>query len=156
MHKLVAVNSQMPSGRHAQTSVQSRGSTWFQSDLGEELDVEQLSQLSDLDPTGAKGVVNDVLVMLMESLDPTLVRLERHKASGDAVGLRFEAHKLQSASGQLGALRLSEACRAVSAHVAARADAASSRSDLVLDALVDAMSYETVRLERRLRRLLNA
>jgi len=134
--------------------IHSLGATWTQDDLGDELEVGPVSVIGELDPTGAGGTVHEVMVMLLQSLEPLLTSLERYRDSGNAVGIRFEAHKHQSATAQLGATRMSESCRAISAYFAAGGSLESAGSlDPVLGRLVDDMVVEIVRLQRRLRTL---
>jgi HPt (histidine-containing phosphotransfer) domain-containing protein len=142
----------------ADSVVHRPGSSWSRFDLGYDLDVSTLSVIAELDPTGAHGVVEDVLRMFQESLDPMLVRLEQLRAAGSTTGIRFEAHKLYSAAGQIGALRLAAACAAITRHgrVTGQSapDGAPGAVDEVLDALLHELVSETIRVHRKLRRLL--
>jgi HPt (histidine-containing phosphotransfer) domain-containing protein len=68
--------------------------------------------------------------------------------------LLFAAHQLKGASAQIGALRLASACEAIEQHVASR-PARSADLDEMLRALVDVQIAEIVRIQRRLRALLD-
>ena len=134
----------------------SPGSAWSQEDLGEEFDVARLSVIGELDPTGRDGVLKEVLDLLMSSLDPLLVRLEKHRAAGHPAGIRFEAHKLHSAAAQLGAMRLSRAAKAVSTYFDAGGSTRPGQIDPHLGMLIDTVTVETIRVQRRLSRLLGS
>ena len=136
------------------------GSAWSQFDLGTDFDAGTLSVIAELDPQGTQGVVRQVLAMFRESLEPTLQLFEQLRASHSIDGLRFQAHKLYSAAGQVGALRLAQACRQISAYFAApdrrdveRVDDPVSRAEL--EALLDDLEHEIVRVQRRLRAMLD-
>lgn len=133
--------------------IHSLGSTWSQSDLGEDLDLAPLSVIGELDPSGNEGTVNDILKMLLASLEPMLAKVEAHRVGNSPEGIKFEAHKLQSASGQIGAMRLSAACNAISRYFSAGGSLAPGPIDGVLGGLVDTLVSETVRVQRRLRTL---
>jgi hypothetical protein len=135
------------------TVIHSLGATWSQDDLGEDFELAPLSVIGELDPTGRVGTVNEILKMLMVSLEPMLAKVEAHRAAGSPAGIRFEAHKLQSASGQIGAMRLSAACAAIARYFSAGGSVAPGpvRGDLA--DLVDALVTEAVRVQRRLQRL---
>ncbi len=135
------------------TVIHSLGATWSQDDLGEDFELAPLSVIGELDPTGRVGTINDILKMLMESLDPLLAKVEAHRAAGSPAGIKFEAHKLQSASGQIGAMRLSAACSAISRYFSAGGSVAPGPVNGVLGALVDSLVSEAVRVQRRLQRL---
>ena len=132
----------------------SPGATWTQDDLGDDLAVGPLSVIGELDPTGAQGTLKEVLAMFMESLDPMLTDVEHHRAHGYATGIRFQAHKLQSASAQIGATRLAASTRAITAYFASGGSLATGPLDPALSALVDSLVAETIRLQRRLHHLL--
>ena len=134
----------------------SPGSAWSQEDLGEEFDVARLSVIGELDPTGRDGVLKEVLDLLMSSLDPLLVRLEKHRSAGNSAGIRFEAHKLHSAAAQLGAMRLSRAAKAISAYFDTGGSTRPGLIDAQLEALIDTVTIVTVRVQRRLSRLLGS
>ena len=136
------------------TVIHSLGSTWSQLDLGEAFDVDTLAMLSDLDPTGARGVVSEVLTLLDVSLEPMLERLERFRNAGAIADIRFEAHKMKSAAAQLGALRLAAACSDVLKRIAAGPPFREDLRGGDLAALLDAVVTETIRVQRQLRRLL--
>jgi HPt (histidine-containing phosphotransfer) domain-containing protein len=135
------------------TVIHSLGSTWSQSDLGEDFELAPLSVIGELDPSGDEGAVNDILKMLLKSLDPMLAKVEAHRAAGSPEGIKFEAHKLQSASGQIGAMRLSAACAAISRYFSAGGSLAPGPIKGALGDLVDSLVSEAVRVQRRLRKL---
>ncbi len=133
------------------TVFHAHASVWHQSELGSAFEIGALSVIGELDPTGERGVLKEVLWMFRESLDPFLALLERHRAHGSSSGIKFEAHKLSSAAAQVGALRLAAACRGITAHFdSGEFHAAPER----LDGLVDDLVTETVRVQRQLRQLL--
>ena len=128
---------------------------WGQAELGEAFDVTTLSVIGELDPTGANGVVREVLAMFQHSLETALESIEHDiRAPGGARRLRFAAHKLKSAAGQLGALRLAAACGAVEKHLSAHPER-SPQLDVDLRRLVDVEMAEIIRVQRRLRALLD-
>ena len=128
---------------------------WSQAQLGEAFDVTTLSVIGELDPTGANGVVREVLALFQDSLETALDSIERDmRAPGGAKRLRFAAHKLKSAAGQLGALRLAAACAAVEKHLTKNPQR-SPQLDGDLRLLVDVEMTEIVRVQRRLRALLD-
>jgi HPt (histidine-containing phosphotransfer) domain-containing protein len=129
---------------------------WSQADLGDAFDVSTLSVLADLDPTGARGVVREVLELFARSLEPELDRLERHLLTPNSEEqILFEVHRMGSAAAQIGALRLAAACRDIEVHVKSRPDSAIS-PDTRLMQLVEMLLAEIVRVQRRLRKLLQA
>jgi HPt (histidine-containing phosphotransfer) domain-containing protein len=130
------------------------GSTWSQAELGDAFDIQALSVIGDLDPTGVRGVVKEVLSLFQNSLEPLLAKLEQLRAADSAAGILFEAHKLKSAAGQIGAMRLSAACAAITKHFNGRTPNKSDSIDRRLDALADIVVAETIRVQRELRRLL--
>ena len=127
---------------------------WSQSELGEAFDVSTLSVIGDLDPTGANGVVRDVLAMFLDSLDPVLESIESDiRSPGSAERLRFGVHKLKSAAAQMGALRLASACESVERHLLSHPERA-PHLDADLRLLVGTEMAEIIRVQRRLRTLL--
>jgi HPt (histidine-containing phosphotransfer) domain-containing protein len=138
-----------------QTVRHSLDGAWGQTELGEAFDVTTLSVIGELDPTGANGVVREVLALFQDSLETALDSIERDlRAPAGAKRLRFAAHKLKSAAGQLGALRLAAACAAVEKQLTANPER-SPRLDLDLRLLVDVEVTEIIRVQRRLRALLD-
>jgi len=96
-------------------------------------------------------VLKEILGMFETSLEPLIALLEQHRAHGCSTGIKFEAHKLGSAAAQMGAMRLSKACRAISRYF----DSGEFRTAPAgLDALVDDVMTETVRVQRKLHQLL--
>lgn len=130
------------------------GFAWSQFDLGVDLDAGALSVIAELDPTGANGVVADVLAMFQESLEPLLSQLDRVRADKSPNGLRFEAHKLYSASAQVGALRVSRACAALTRHFHSEPWTDDKAFDAECDVLYQELIVEIVRVQRKLRQLL--
>jgi HPt (histidine-containing phosphotransfer) domain-containing protein len=128
--------------------------SWSQFDLGSDFDVATLSVVATLDPTGANGVVEDVLRMFQASLEPLLVRLERHRATESMSDIRFEAHKLYSAAGQLGAVRLTRACNAVLDRFHEEGRRAPEIMDTEFDSLLIQLIGEIIRVQRKLAQLL--
>ena len=98
--------------------------------------------------------------MFLDSLEPMLVAVERQRAAGSVAGIRFEAHKLKSSASQVGALRLSDACAEIMKRFGgdglANVDYKKQSEPLgaELDLLVDNLISETIRVQRKLRRLL--
>ena len=128
---------------------------WSQAELGAAFDVTTLSVIGELDPTGANGVVREVLAMFRDSLEPTLASIEA--ALGDPEGTKrilFAAHQLKGASAQIGALRLAAACDAVEKHLVAR-PTRSADLEGVIRTLIDRQIAEIIRVQRRLRALLD-
>lgn len=104
-----------------------------------------------MDPTGANGVLLEVLCLFGKSLDPFLDLLDEHRERGSAVGIKFEARRLSSSAAQMGALRLVAACDEITRHFES-GDFRSNPSNL--DPLVDHVITETIRVQRRLHHLL--
>jgi HPt (histidine-containing phosphotransfer) domain-containing protein len=96
-------------------------------------------------------VLKEVLTLFGTSLEPFIDLLERHRARGCSTGIKFEAHKLMSAAAQMGAMRLSTACGQISRHFDSGEFRASPER---LDALVDDVMTETIRVQRKLVQLL--
>ena len=129
---------------------------WSQAELGDAFDVSTLSVIGELDPTGANGVVREVLAMFLDSLDPVLESIESDiRSSTGSRRLRFGVHKLKSASGQMGALRLAAACEAVERHLLSNSERA-PHLDVDLRSLVHTEMAEIIRVQRRLRALLGS
>ncbi len=110
-----------------------------------------MSVIGELDPTGTNGVLLEVLCLFEKSLDPLLTLLEEHRAQGSSVGIKFEAHKLSSAAAQMGALKLSAACKDITQHFASGEFRSAPAK---LDLLVDHVITETIRVQRKLHHLL--
>ena len=127
-------------------------SAWDQSQLGSALQVGPLSVVGELDPTGINGVLLEVLSLFASSLDPLLALLEEHRARGSAVGIKFESRRLSSAAAHMGALRLAAACNDITRHFASGEFRLSPAS---LNPLVDHLIVEIIRVQRKLRQLLN-
>lgn len=128
---------------------------WSQAELGAAFDVTTLSVIGELDPTGANGVVREVLAMFRDSLEPTLASIEASLGEPEgATRILFAAHQLKGASAQIGALRLAAACEAVEKHLAAR-PARPADLEGAIRTLIDRQIAEIIRVQRRLRALLD-
>ncbi len=88
------------------------------------------------------------------SLEPLLEKFERCRKAGSVSGVMFEAHKLRSAAGQMGAKRLEAACVAIGKYDQSGGRAKPDVFDEELGALADYLVWETIRVQRRLRKLL--
>jgi HPt (histidine-containing phosphotransfer) domain-containing protein len=123
---------------------------WSQSDLGDAFDVQTLSQIAELDPTGISGVVMEVLGTFQVSLEAALVSMEADARAPDAAQrLCANAHGIRGAASQIGALRLAAACLnleklALSPRVSRGA----------LTAAAEDVICEVIRVQRRLHFLL--
>ena len=126
-------------------------SVWHQSELGSALEVGPLSVIGELDPTGANGVLVEVLCFFAKSLDPLLALLDEHRSHGSAVGIKFEAGKLSSAAQRMGASRLAEACDAITQHFGSGEFRVAPSK---LDPLVDHLITEAIRVQRKVQQLL--
>ena len=77
---------------------------------GSVLDVEALSRLSELDPTGA----NHLLERVFEAFEASALRLlpQMHESlrSANYAGVRHVVHTLKSSSASIGAVKLSQLC----------------------------------------------
>lgn len=147
----------MPEDPPNDVVVHGPNAVWSKQELGDDFDVTTLSVIGELDPTGANGVLEEVLKLFGDSLEPVLTKLERLRAASAGEGIMFEAHKLKSAAAQLGALRLSAACADVLKHFEADPGALkAAHLAPELERLVDVMMAETIRVQRKLRRLLGA
>ena len=144
----------MPRGDAPDSVIHRPGSSWSQFDLGSDFDVSTLGALAGLDPTGENGVIEEVLLLFQESLEPLLVTLEQLRAADSGSGIRFEAHKLSSAAGQIGAVRLARACTAIAKFFQDRGNGSPDTIDGELDVLYHDLVSETIRVHRKLRRLL--
>ncbi len=128
---------------------------WSQADLGREFDATSLSVIADLDPTGAKGVVREVLELFRDSLEPELSSIEAALGQQDgAPRILSVSHKMKSAAAQMGALRLAKACEATEKHIAC-GPARAPDSDATLGHLVEMQMAEIIRVQRKLRALLD-
>jgi HPt (histidine-containing phosphotransfer) domain-containing protein len=123
---------------------------WSQSDLGDAFDVQTLSQVAELDPTGISGAVVEVLGLFQASLEPALVSIEADGRAPDAAKrLSATAHGIRGAASQVGALRLAAACmnleKLAVSHRISRGALVAAAEDIVC---------EMIRVQRRLRVLL--
>ena len=126
-------------------------SVWHQSELGSALEVGPLSVIGELDPTGANGVLLEVLSLFVKSLDPLLALLDQHRAEGSAVGIKFEAGKLTSAAQRMGALKLAAACQEITRHFGSGEFRVAPSK---LDPLIDQLVTEVIRVQRKVKQLL--
>ena len=125
-------------------------SVWHQSELGSALELGPLSVIGELDPTGANGVLVEVLCFFAKSLDPLLALLDEHRARGSAVGIKFEAGKLSASAARMGASRLAEACNEITRHFGSGEFRTAPSK---LDPLVDHVITEVVRVQRKVQQL---
>jgi HPt (histidine-containing phosphotransfer) domain-containing protein len=130
------------------------GLTWSQVDLGEDFDVFTLSVIGGLDPDGEARVVEEILGLFLDSLEPALVTIERLRAARSSVGILAEAERLKAAADEIGAQRLSDACFTAvnSFHIGTRTGAVFANA--ALDTVVEDLVTEIIRAQRKLRRLL--
>ncbi len=126
-------------------------SLWHQSELGGAFDIGPLCLIGDLDPTGANGVLKEVLGVFGKSLEPLISLLERHRSRGYAIGIKFETWRLTETASQMGAMQLSAACVGVTRHFESDEFRTAPGK---LDALVDSVMTEVVRVQRKVRQLL--
>lgn len=77
------------------------------------IDLTALALLDQLDPGGRQGVVGRILQTYQRSLQRAIDDLAAARAVGDLAGIGRLVHKLRSASASIGALPLSQACRAI-------------------------------------------
>jgi HPt (histidine-containing phosphotransfer) domain-containing protein len=77
------------------------------------IDLPTLGQLSQLDPTGAHGIVQRVLATYERSLGRSIAEFETAEAERDTAAIGRLAHTLRSSSASVGALVLSGHCKAV-------------------------------------------
>ena len=122
-----------------------------QEELGDVFALGPISVISELDPTGENGVVKEVLELFGSSLDPLLALVESHLRNGSSCGIKFEAHKLQSAAAQMGAMKLAADCAGITRHFASQGHQTHPE---MLTALVHVLMTEVVRVQRKLGRLL--
>ena len=126
-------------------------SQWHQSELDGAFDIGPLSEIGNLDPKGEHGILKEVMGSFGNSLDPLMSMLQRHRDRGRASGIRFECKRLELAAAHMGAVHLAQACAGVSRFF----DAGDFHSrPQALDALVDEVMTEAVRVQRKVRQLL--
>lgn len=77
------------------------------------LDAEALARLAELDPTGAAGLVDRVLLTYRVSLQRLLGQLQQARIAADLQSQRHVAHTLKSSSASVGALALAALCAEV-------------------------------------------
>ena len=130
------------------------GSTWSLAELGDDFDVLTLSVIGGTDPNGEAGVVERHLRRFMDSLEPTLLNIERLRAARSTSGILLEVQKLNASAGEIGANRLSAACFTAmnSFHIGTRTGAVFANA--TLSVVVNDLVIEIIRAQRKLRRLL--
>eukprot|EP00698_Gefionella_okellyi_P026225 TRINITY_DN9917_c0_g1_i1.p1 TRINITY_DN9917_c0_g1~~TRINITY_DN9917_c0_g1_i1.p1 ORF type:complete len:252 (-),score=53.35 TRINITY_DN9917_c0_g1_i1:142-897(-) len=74
------------------------------------LNAEKLEEFRELERGGVPGVVRELSGLFFKQLDERLPRLQAALTSGDLEDLRFCAHSLKGASGNIGAAHLSGKC----------------------------------------------
>jgi HPt (histidine-containing phosphotransfer) domain-containing protein len=74
------------------------------------LDAQALSNLAQLDPTGANRLMSRVLGTYRGSLARLLGQLAQARQHSDAAAMRLVTHTLKSSSASVGALSLSALC----------------------------------------------
>jgi HPt (histidine-containing phosphotransfer) domain-containing protein len=103
---------------------------------GSVLDVEALSRLSELDPTGA----NHLLERVFEAFEASALRLlpQMHESlrSANYAGVRHVVHTLKSSSASIGAVKLSQLCAEIETMI--RLETLDSLADCI-----DRMDLET-------------
>lgn len=81
------------------------------------IDISALSLLDQLDPGGRQGVVVRILRTYQRSLQQAVDELAAAAAAGDFDAIGRLVHKLRSASASIGAMPLSDRCRAVEEYI---------------------------------------
>ena len=77
------------------------------------LDAQALSNLAQLDPTGASKLLSRVLVTYRGSLTRLMAQLVAARQPIDPVALKLVTHTLKSSSASVGALEFSAQCGAI-------------------------------------------
>lgn len=77
------------------------------------LDAQALERLRALDPGGANGLLERVLLAFHGSAQRLLQQMRDARHAGDAASVRHVAHTLKSSSASIGALALSQLCAEV-------------------------------------------
>lgn len=77
------------------------------------LDAQALERLRALDPNGASGLLERVLLAFHGSAQRLLQQMRDARHTGDAGSVRHVAHTLKSSAASIGALRLSQLCAEV-------------------------------------------
>ena len=107
------------------------------------LDREILSELRGLQ-SGDPGLLRRLVKVFLDQTPPLVETIRRAGAEGDAEALERAAHTLKSASGHLGALRLSRLCRELE-------EAARRREEGRFGSLAEAVTREFSRAAEALR-----
>jgi hypothetical protein len=129
---------------------------WSQEQFGDAFHVSTLHSNFGLDPTGSAGILREVLTLFYAVLEPETKKLEWCLCSpGSEAQILFEVHRLKSASDQLGALRIAQACFHVERHFACNAVFGEVWPNEELAVLVEVLLEEVMRVQRRLRTLLH-
>ena len=81
-----------------------------------ELDRSAIDALRQLETDGSEGIFAKMVTLFMGNSPPLLQKIEDSVATRNPEGLRYAAHTLKSSSAQLGAMELSETCKALEAH----------------------------------------
>jgi hypothetical protein len=129
---------------------------WSQEQFGDAFHVSTLHSISELDPAGSAGIVREVLTLFYATLELEMEKLEWCLCSpGSGAQILYEVHRLKSASDQLGALRIAQACFHIERHFACNAVFGEVWPNEELAVLVELLLEEVMRVQRRLRTLLH-
>ena len=71
------------------------------------IELKQLDQLRELDPSGSLGLARQIIRVYLESSDKGIGQIEQAIEKGDSEALRSAAHSLKSSSANVGAATLS-------------------------------------------------
>ncbi|MFZ4535559.1 response regulator [Propionivibrio sp.] len=97
-----------PAIDHAAGTIQTTAAdTVLEEKDGRAINLQFLEKLRELDPTGGRGLIKQILRVFLESTADTLRKIDQAVAVGDADGLRRGAHNLKSSSANVGAQTLS-------------------------------------------------
>ena len=113
------------------------------------LDAQALSNLAQLDPTGASKLLSRVLVTYRSSLTRLMAQLVAARQPFDPVALKLVTHTLKSSSASVGALEFSAQCGAIEQALRdGRLDG--------LQPLLDGLVVEAVRVDAAVLQLLSS
>ncbi len=112
------------------------------------LDPHALSNLAQLDPTGANRLVQRVLTTYRSSMARLLAQFSHARAQQDLAALKLVSHTLKSSSASVGAVQLSALCAEAERHLRDGETAG-------LDALLDQLLLEAQRVDAAVLQLLN-
>lgn len=132
----------------ASTTAPASGPTFDEPGAPTVLDAHALTELAQLDPTGANRLVQRVLSTYIMSLARLMGQLTEARRQDDLATIRLVAHTLKSSSASVGALLLSSMCAA--AELAVRND-----QPAALPALLDRLQAEAARVDTAVRQKLS-